>query len=784
MHDELKILFEKMFSQNASVYKTHGRDEMGRDLIISKKEPTGTENIAVVVKMNKLSGSASGKILFEIVTQVNQCFEVPKSVNDQLEPLVTNQVYVCIFGDISNKAQTNLNASLTPHKGRVKFFDIEKMLNFFSEYYPNIFLGASTLEALHSKHEELECKMFAKNKLLKNAFIEPNLRMFKKSRQELLAISKSSDNDKIGKTIGENIFGEKETIHSIATKALKTPHKMLIEGEAGSGKTVFVLKLAMHIIEETIHHVNVSKKEELEGIKSPIIIKASKLNNGRCLKDVIDSYYKEQTRQLSPNLLIVDGVDEVNNTTKEKIIKETEEYADKKRISLIFTTRKSTEVKKRLQNYENYELLPFETSQAINYFKKIVEHNHVLLNALIKGLEQLKHQIPLYPMSLSLLIEIAEKQKEVPSSISELYKQYIDMAVSQYRDGEEISLLFEPRIKMKFLEEIAYKLFYKKNISLVKRKEFDRFLEDYMDNSSMINNKESFLDDIERTSLLKVGNFHVEFLHKSFLDYFIASFFKNRQTDLYETGEFDAIYSLYHSSLWEDVTYFYFGQKTRITKQEIDKILSSTPDDHPEIIKHLDEFMIGKLLQFAWLTDSSDKIHAIEKSIINILDLRKELADFTEKEIGIAMPKILGDVQMLHYMDESFSSRWLCEESKEVIDEAFKLNDNPNLFYFATLYVLGNSSLIGNDYTRKFLDKFLDISETMPPEISVPLVNMMTLFIRSNKIKSTEQQSKMLTKVTLKLRKRYEKTTFDYLSFKNKFDEIKIRNLGKANKKS
>ena len=386
MHKELKILFEKMYPKDASIYITHGANEMGRDLIISLKDPTGIENIAVVVKMDKISGSASEKVLFEITTQINQCFEVPKAVQDQLQPLHTDRVFVCIFGEISNKAEDNLNATLRHHSGKIKYFDIEKLLEFFTKYYPNIFLGASSLEALHYKFEELECKLLTKNKFLKTSFIEPNLRMFNKSKNELLAISKNNDAKKIGKTIGDNIFGEKETIQSIAKKLLSRPHKMLIEGEAGSGKTVFVLKLTMHIIEETIHLVNVSKKDELDNIKSPIVIKASKLNNCKSLINVIDNYYRESTMNLTPSLLIIDGMDEVNNETKDKIIVESENFVLEKNISLVITSRKSAEVKKKLQKYESYELLPFETSQAIHYIKKILHHNQTLIGGINKRL--------------------------------------------------------------------------------------------------------------------------------------------------------------------------------------------------------------------------------------------------------------------------------------------------------------------------------------------------------------------------------------------------------------
>ncbi len=140
MHKELKVLFEKMYPLNTSVYITHGKDEMGRDILISEEKPFGTENTAVVVKMDKLSGSATDKTLFEICTQINQCFEVSKAVKDQLQPLKTDKVVVCIFGEISNKAQNNLDSNLKSHEGKIKYLDIEELLKYFTKYYPSIFL--------------------------------------------------------------------------------------------------------------------------------------------------------------------------------------------------------------------------------------------------------------------------------------------------------------------------------------------------------------------------------------------------------------------------------------------------------------------------------------------------------------------------------------------------------------------------------------------------------------------------------------------------------------------
>jgi len=784
MHKELKILFEKMYPQDTSVYITHGKDEMGRDLIISKTTPIKIENTAIVVKMDKLSGSASDKAVQEIIMQINQCFQVPKSVNDQFDALETKDVFVFVFGEISNKVKDNLKASLRTHDGKIEYFDIEKILSFFTKHYPNVFLGASGLEALHAKYHELEEKMLRKNKFLKTSYIEPNLRIFKKSKKHLLSISKSSNTKKIGKTLNDNIFGERENIETISKKIMHSENRILIEGEAGSGKTIFVLKLTMHIIENAIKELDIKKHKDIEYINIPIAIKATDLKNGISITQIIDNYYNESSTFLKPNLLIIDAIDEVNNDIKDKIISEAEKYCNQHHISLLFTTRKSTEVKKKLTFYDNYELLPIETSQAINYIRSILGKNKILISSLLKGLEQLKHQIPLYPMSLSLLIEIAEKQHEIPASISELYKRYIEIALSQESDGEKIHVLFEPNIKKDFFESIAYEIYYLNNTTVVKIEEFDKFLDEYIEKFPVITDKEAFISDLRRTSLIKIDEFGVEFLHKSFLDYFISSYFNNRQTELYDEDKFDEIYKLYHTSLWEDVTYFYFGQRTRITKKEIDKIIHNAPKENTSLLNQLSKFMIGKLIQYAWHTKSSDKEYAILSSVTNILEMKNELGKFVEDEIGIKLPKIVGDIQMLHYIDEAYSSRFLVDEVKNITNDLInnKADFDINLFYFTTLFMLENSTLLGNDFVEKSFEYIINITdnhEKISPEVSVPLINIISLFINNNKIKTTEENIKSLNTINRKLKKKYKELTIDYLSFKNKLDQHRISQLGK-----
>lgn len=186
MHKELKILFDNIYIDKAHVHITHGINEFGRDLIISEIGPLKHTNTSVVVKMDKLSGSATDRAVQEIRMQVEQCFNYDFPIKDSKEPLKTDFVYIIIFGEISANANKNLDIVLNQYKGRYEILAISRILELFDQYYPGIFYGASGFESLNSKYDELEEQLFKKNKLLKNCYIEPNLKSYNKSKQELI----------------------------------------------------------------------------------------------------------------------------------------------------------------------------------------------------------------------------------------------------------------------------------------------------------------------------------------------------------------------------------------------------------------------------------------------------------------------------------------------------------------------------------------------------------------------------------------------------------------------
>ena len=191
--------------------------------------------------------------------------------------------------------------------------------------------------------------------------------------------------------------------------------------------------------------------------------------------------------------------------------------------------------------------------------------------------------------------------------------------------------------------------------------------------------------------------------------------------------------------------------------------------------------MIGKLIQYAWHTEFEDKKYAISLAINHTLSMRKGLSIFIETEIGMKLPKILGDIQMLHYIDEAFSSRFLLDEIKSITESMInnEIEISDNLFYFSTIFLVENSIMLGNDYVKKYLDKFIELSYSITPDVALPLINIISLYIKNNKLIASEEQSKNIKDINHKLKRKYEKLTYDYLTFKNKIDQLRISKIGK-----
>lgn len=755
-HKELKILLENIY-KDAYVEILQGSEEKGKDLVVRKKNNFGEyEHIAFVVKaLEKLSGSASGKT-GELVIQIQQAFKTKAQLKDIYEEVSISKVYVVNTGTISGGAKNNILSLIdeNAYKNNLHYFAIEDLIGLFEENYPEFYFNKDLQTFFKNRVEKIENFLIDEKKL--QNFIEPNIKKFIKNKHEFLTQSNTQNELKL---IGEQLFGHKETFHSFLKIVTENKsERILLTGDAGSGKSVLLYKLVLEFINKFLKHHNINSINDTN-FELPVCLKATDIKKDGCdnIEETIETFYSS-SKDNKINTIIIDGIDEVSTKDRIAIKEKVEAYINLKNtnISLVFSSRTNFTIIDEFEQYTHYELMPYEIKQAIEFIKKMAQKQSLLLDNLENKLFELEGQIPFYPLALRLLIEVVEKHKEIPASITELYNRYIGIVFGEYEITTEIDKLFEPRIKREFLTDLSYEVFYVNNIAKIGYNELELFMNKFCNKHSFLKeNKIEFIENIKRISLLKIENNEVYFSHKSFLDFFIANYYKDNKDDLVEDGKFDELFEIFISNeQWDDITFFYFGLKTKVNKSEFDKLKSYIDNLEKGFNKNLSNFYLGRLVQYAYMTDKSFVDEIISNSMKLSLGLKDDFYNLFKEKLGIVdIPHILSDLGVLHMIDLCYSSSFLRENAKSLIE---KVDGNESEIYFSTIYILKNSKLLGKDFVNNNLKNLLSkIKQIDTLENKVLLAMLINFFEEKGKIELDDDLNKEIDKLVNKYKKNY-----------------------------
>lgn len=765
-HKELKVLLENIYP-NSYVEILQGAEEKGKDIVVRIQDHFGKyEHIAFVVKaVEKVSGSATGKAA-EIATQVQQAFRTKAQLKDIHEEVSISKVYVINTGTISEGAKRKiLEPILDPvYRNNLDYFDIETLVSLFEDYFPEFYFNKDMQVFFQERVAKIE-KFLIEDKKLEN-FIEPQIKRYDKTKKELIA-QQSAQNDL--KIIGEQIFGHKESFQSFSKLVVdKKAQKIILTGEPGSGKSVLLFKMMLEFINNFLKENNIQTIEEQENFSLPVCLKAIDLKNGNLdhFEENVETFYSK-SKDNSIQTIIIDGIDEVTKECREKIKKKVESYVELKdnHINIVYSSRTNFSILEEFEDYVHYELMPYETKQAIDFIKKMASQQSILINNLEQSLLELEGQIPFYPLALRLLIEVVEKHKEVPASITELYSKYIGIMFGEYDVSTEIDKLFEPKIKKEFFSSLSYEIFFVNNKVKITYQEFENFVDHFCIKHSFIDDKEDFIENLKRVSILKIENSDVYFSHKSFLDYFIAMYFLDNKEELVEEDAFDEIFKLYSSiEQWEEVVFFYFGLKTKINKSEFNKLKDSVSKIENTFEQNLNTFYLGRLTQYAWMTENTFKEEIISNSMKISLNLKENFHQLFKNNFDMEVPKILSSISMLHLVDLCYSSTFLRTEAKKVIKN---VTDNEGEIYFSTIFILKNSHVLDHEFINENLKKLVPKIQKMNDlENRVLLTMLIGFFDKHRKIELDEELDEQITKLIRKYKKVFPEVLERVLSVK------------------
>jgi hypothetical protein len=443
---------------------------------------------------------------------------------------------------------------------------------------------------------------------------------------------------------------------------------LLIVGEPGCGKSAALAKLAIDEYKTVLS--SITRREHKKKIDIPLLVQAKDLATVADTTSLLDKYLTKDELKERFNVcaLLVDALDEVPPSDRTSVLQKMKTISDQLECTLLISSRKIDTVETSLADFERYELMPFEFGQALKLIQKLLSNKN-LIEAIKDGLQKIRHDIPFFPLSLMLIIDLAEESKEIPASVTELYDRFFDIVLGRWDKDKGIEVLFEYLIKKKFLGALAYKEFYKNGKIEISNEDFDRFLSEFSQLYGWdITKIKGFVNEIERSGVISIKQ-AVIFRHRSFLDYFVAFHIYDRREEIIDLREL--LVNIYFDESWSEVTFFYFGLKREITEDILDRIfLYQKANSLSELVF---KYLTGRLLQAGWNSPTKIKLAGIEKGITFAEPIKTRLLGLIEKDSRI--PRIISDIVLVGLGELSYGSGFIFSEDKEVLDKLISKGD-------------------------------------------------------------------------------------------------------------
>ena len=660
LHVMLKEMFKSM-QPDYTVEITHGAGELGKDLVLVKRDNITTDVLAVVVKKGDISGRTRGDVdevvdnvkgilssqgekrIREIESQIHMALVHPAEIPTTFARLVANKVSVVLAGTLSATARMRLEKEIP--SGSV-IYDISKLVDLFTEYYPQVFFDGTAIDFIQHKTQQLETKnwLIKSHKNLSEYFVAPEI-----SPVEDLDIQDGDDDHYLVNRVTFP-FSKLRTLTAMRKK-------IILVGDPGTGKSAALAKLSIDLLKTAFEQASKAQPAK-KPVQIPIAITARELLefdsaeqvfSQNCNKSEISHRFKAQT-------LLVDGLDEIAPSSRQAIIDKASKFSDDLNCSVVITSRKVDIINVTPHGFEKFELRPFQLKQALKLFSNLLQDKKHI-DVLKEGLEKIRYQIPITPLSLVLLMDLVAENGEIPSSVTELYDRFVDFILGREDKKKGIAAIYDYIIKKKFLGKLAFAEFLQKDRLEVPREDFDIFFTAYSKEfgfKAELHNQ--FLSEIERGGVIKIGGKTIAFVHRSFLDYFTAFYIYDNRDELDNVAEL--IVDLWYSGLWQEVAFFFVGLKRDIGSNILNRLLEK-PSDNP--YTDIAKFMVGRLLQAGWHSPSVIKSEGISRAFSLAPVVKQHILTDTE-EVRHDFPKILADFFVFRFANVSYRSTFLKEE--------------------------------------------------------------------------------------------------------------------------
>ncbi|MFQ5999116.1 MAG: NACHT domain-containing protein, partial [Candidatus Bathyarchaeia archaeon] len=513
-----------------------GRDvcgplEKGKDAIFVAIDQLDMSDVYVVQTKRgnlNLARKASQNIV-EAITQLKTALATKVIFISTREKKLPSKVVLCASGKINDSARQHILDQVDDP--RIIFMDSDDLIPSIDEIYPELWFGidAQILPYLRAlkQHVEVSSESLPMAEVLPQEgmlgaatdkmFVSLRLwRPFLKLKRERGKVERVPE------------FEELPIIGILGKRA----RLVLILGEAGSGKSTSLKRLAYVLAEKAI--------QGHETLMIPVLLRASDLcRTGRLsLVEICANETKRLAGSSTPSfsikeleagqvVIFIDALDEIHDDSERVAVLRS--VIDFHRLypkcQIIVTSRDYAFVKdlEELSDFTEYRLSPINYRQAEQLVERLQKGKGLpveMSKEIIRRLHQV-HGMELNPLLVTVFVATTDYSRlDIPANITELFKKFTEMMLGRWDATKGLAHQYHAPLKDFILTKVAFEM-HRREITSIGLTEFKSIVENELTSRGHKADVKQLLDEIlNRSGLFRVIGETIDFRHLLLQEFF------------------------------------------------------------------------------------------------------------------------------------------------------------------------------------------------------------------------------------------------------------------------
>lgn len=613
LRKEVLIPIFRNMGDYIDVIDNHGANEQGTDIVLIEQGPLDDYiYTSIVLKAQSINNATTGgNTAANVIQQVILANNSGYNCTIQGRKVKFNFIKVVTSKTISNTARDNLIDVSVPVA--VSCMTDADIIPLIDKHLPKFYFYTSGMhadyaDAVQRKYEKLNeltniplQSMSVDERAFIDVYVKPRLR-------------------KINTKKIQGIKTRKDTVISFPEEVLINNNRILIVGEAGSGKSLILRDFVLEVLASNTRNAST---------QIPVLVKANEIAKSslqsllQILNNIIVNDYNIPAFDISSLvdgrlILLVDGMDEIIEADDRSRVKTLVNKFCKNHpnIKVVVTSRLTKDISTNgfSSVFHRWDIMPFNNTQVRNFIEKWFINNGTVGNRLLTALEDhnLLSRLPNTPLVLTLLaiLHSSDDYREIPSNLSELYQMFTDLLLGKWNLDRQVETMYQANVREHVLQEISYFMHMggKQSITI---DEFEMIIRDCYDDLGVELDSSALMVDFTDQTGLMFQNDHdeLEFRHLSFQEFFVAQQFFSEVSDEKIAFLVDRL----ESRWWSNVLYFFCGLRQKnadLLSNAMERIIDLS--DFEQLISLID---FGYLIQSSYRTSIELRIEFVELAL-------------------------------------------------------------------------------------------------------------------------------------------------------------------------